>query len=382
VAKRLRETLPASDAAARLGGDEFAVLISQTTGEDEARQAARRLRDVICRPYVVNGVTVHLDASIGIALFPEHGPDVTTLLRFADVAMYEAKQQRTSVCVYDPAHDNHTAERLALADDLRTALADGSFGLGYQPVKRLGDNTIIGAEVLARWEHPTRGFLPPPTYIGVAERSDLIRILTSFVLGRALEQRRTWAANGFDLRVSVNVSVHDLYREGFARDVARLVQETGTPPGGLVLELTETQAMHHPERIAPILNEIRSSGVLVAIDDFGTGFSSLTSLRTLPIDEIKIDRSFVSRMTSNDHDNAIVRSLIELARRLHIEVVAEGVEDEETQQQLRELSCDKIQGYLISRALSADELEQWLDRRNERSTDGGNVPLLHRATSR
>jgi diguanylate cyclase (GGDEF)-like protein len=376
VADRLREIVDDAATLVRLGGDEFALLVPRLAAAGEAVDYANRIRQALSRPHVVNRVTVQLDMNAGIALYPEHGSSVSTLLRCADVAMWQARDERTSACIYRADKDSHTPERLALAADLRAALAEGSLALGYQPIKALETDQIVNVEVLSRWEHPTRGLLPPPVYIEVAEQSDLIRQLTSYVLQHALEQRRRWAERGLELTVSVNVSVHDLNREGFAAEVAHLLAETGTPRRRLVLELTETQALHHPERIAPVLADLRRDGVVVAIDDFGTGYSSLTSLRSLPIDEIKIDKSFVSTMTASEHDNAIVRSIIELGRRLKLEIVAEGVEDEDTEQQLRELGCHHIQGYVLTKALPAHELETWLEREfQQRVTDANVLPM-------
>ncbi len=371
IANRLTEVVGRKGTIARLGGDEFALLLPDVASTQGAFRAGHLLRDAVSSPFVINGVPVHLDSTVGIALSPAHGSEVESLLRCADIARFQAKEQRTSIAVYDDEQDNHTPERLALAADLRATLADASFDLGYQPIVEMSTDQVIGVEVLARWEHPTRGFLPPPTYVAVAEQSDLIWLLTNYVLEHTLKQRQAWMSEGLDLRVSVNVSVHDLHREGFAADVARLLEATETPMGRLVLEVTETQALHHPERIAPVLSELRNSGVVVAIDDFGTGFSSLTSLRSLPLDEVKIDTSFVFNMTRNDHDNTIVRSIIELARRLKLDVVAEGVEDRETEKQLRELGCGSIQGYLLSPALSAPNLVAWI--REVQATPSGST---------
>jgi diguanylate cyclase (GGDEF)-like protein len=359
VATRIRRAVPDNATVARLGGDEFAVLVRDIGSPAEAHQLAAQVQQAVRLPFVVNGVTLHLDVSAGIALYPEHGEDPTTLLRCADIAMYGAKDQRVASALYSPAQDPHTPERIALAADLRAAISGGTFALGYQPTKDLRTGEITGVEALARWEHPTQGFLSPPTYISVAEQSDLICVLTQYVLTTALDQRREWHDSGLDLRMGVNVSVHDLRRPDFTADVARALEATRTPRERLVLEITETQALHDPERIRPVLLALRELGVIISIDDFGTGYSSLTSLRSLPVDEIKIDRSFVSGMTANDHDNAIVRSMIELARRLRLHVVAEGVEDEATEQQLFELGCRHIQGYVLARAMNADALYAW-----------------------
>jgi diguanylate cyclase (GGDEF)-like protein len=372
IARRFTATFGQDTLVARLGGDEFALLVCGIDSTQAALQVADRVVEALAPPQTINGVSVHLQAAVGIALRRLHGGDVATLLRCADVAMYQAKRGRRMTAVYDPARDSHTAERVALAADLRTAIADGTFGLGYQPIQELAGGGIIGVEVLARWEHPTRGLLPPPVYVEVAEQSDLIRLLTAYVLRRALEQRNSWMRHGLDLRVSVNVSVHDLHRDGFADEVLRLLDDTGTPAGRLVLELTETQALHHPERIAPVLERLRSAGAVIAIDDFGTGYSSLTSLRLLPIDEIKIDKSFVSSMLVNAHDHAIVGSLVAMANRLGIEVVAEGVEDEATRSALAHLGCHCIQGYVMTPALAADDLTTWVRARS----DGGSAAVV------
>jgi diguanylate cyclase (GGDEF)-like protein len=365
VAQRLREVTRAPASVARLGGDEFAIVITNVETVEAALTEAERLHAAVARPYEVSRISVQVDASIGVAVSPQHGRDVDTLLRCADIAMYAAKQQRSSCRVYDPMDDHHTPERLALATELKHAIESNAIALGYQPTKDLATGRVVGVEALARWEHPTRGVLPPPTYIAVAEQTGLIQQLTRYVLRTALEQRQSWAERGMDLRVSVNVSVNDLESPGFVSDTARLVRETNTPAGRLTLEITETQAMERPERIADVLEALRCCGVEIAIDDFGTGYSSLTSLRSLPLDEVKIDSSFIRDMTVNNDDDAIVRSMIELARRLNLRIVAEGVETCATEQTLRELGCNLFQGYLLSRALSPSDLERWLENHDQ-----------------
>jgi diguanylate cyclase (GGDEF)-like protein len=360
IAQRLNEVTRPYDCVARLGGDEFAIVLTDVGTATHAFSEAQRLHDAIARPYRVSGVSVQVDASIGVALSPEHGRDVDALLRCADIAMYAAKEHRSSCRIYDPMDDHHTPERLSLATELKAAIEDGSIALGFQPTKELLTDKVVGVEVLARWDHPTRGVLPPPTYIAVAEQTGLIQELTRYVLRTALRQRQAWARRGIDLRMSVNVSVHDLEAPDFVTETERLVRETNTPPGRLTLEITETKAMQRPERIAGVLDALRNRGVEIAIDDFGTGYSSLTSLRSLPLDEVKIDCCFIRDMTVNDHDDAIVRSMIELARRLNLRIVAEGVETLETEQTLRRLGCHVVQGYLLGRAMSPTDLERWL----------------------
>jgi diguanylate cyclase (GGDEF)-like protein len=360
IAQRLDEVTRRHNRVARLGGDEFAIVLTNIETAQVALTEAQRIHDAIARPYQVSGISVQVDASIGVALSPTHGRDVDALLRCADIAMYAAKDQRSSCRVYDPMDDHHTPERLSLATELKAAIENNAIALGYQPTKDLATDKVVGVEVLARWEHPTRGVLPPPTYIAVAEQTGLIQQLTRYVLRTSLRQRQTWARRGIDLRLSVNVSVNDLESPDFVAETVRLVEETDTPPGRLTLEITETQAMQRPERIADVLEALRSRGVEIAIDDFGTGYSSLTSLRSLPLDEVKIDCCFIRDMTVNDHDDAIVRSMIELARRLNLRIVAEGVETAETERTLRRLGCHVVQGYLLGRAMSPTDLERWL----------------------
>jgi diguanylate cyclase (GGDEF)-like protein len=382
VAQRLGEVTRGPDSVARLGGDEFAIVLTNVETLEAALIEAERIHAAVARPYEVSGVSVQVNASIGVALSPQHGRDVDTLLRCADIAMYAAKKHRSSCRVYDPMHDHHTPERLALATELKHAIENNTIALGYQPTKDLATDRVVGVEALARWEHPTRGVLPPPTYIAVAEQTGLIQQLTRYVLRTALTQRQSWAECGMDLRVSVNVSVNDLESPDFVFETARLVRETNTPPRRLTLEITETQALERPERIADVLQALRSCGIEIAIDDFGTGYSSLTSLRSLPLDEVKIDSSFIRDMKVNNHDDAIVRSMIELARRLNLRIVAEGVETCETEQTLRELGCNLVQGYLLSRALSPSDLERWFAIQQQRGVASPSRRLaLMQATS-
>ena len=314
IAQRLYEVTRPHDCVARLGGDEFAIVLTDVDTASLALTEAQRLHDAVARPYQVSGVSVQVDTSIGVALSPQHGPRrrrPAPVRRYRDVRG-EGSCDRAAAST-DPMDDHHTPERLSLATELKAAIDSGSIALGYQPTKELTTDKVVGVEVLARWDHPTRGVLPPPTYIAVAEQTGLIQQLTQYVLRTALRQRQAWARRGIDLRLSVNVSVNDLESPDFVKETERLVRETNTPPGRLTLEITETQALQRPERIADVLQALRAHGIEIAIDDFGTGFSSLTSLRLLPLDEVKIDGSFIRDMTVNDHDDAIVRSMVELA---------------------------------------------------------------------
>jgi len=361
VGVRLRETLRASDTVARLGGDEFAALLP---GADEAAtiSAARAVLAALTAPIMVEGQTLDVGASIGVALSPAHGDDATTLLRRADVAMYAAKHAHGGYAIYDEVADRHSADRLALAGALRQALADDGLLLYYQPQVSLATGAVCGVEALLRWPHPVHGFIPPDYFIPLAEHTGLIGPLTEWVLRAALRHARGWAHGGSSLSVAVNLSAHLLHDQELPATIAALLREYGIAPGTLTLEVTESAVMADPERAVDVLARLRHLGVRLSIDDFGTGYSSLGYLKRLPVDEIKIDKSFVLELGTgaDPADVAIVRSVVQMAQALRREVVAEGVENPEAWGLLRGLGCDVAQGYYMSRPLPAAELERWL----------------------
>ncbi|MCU1427695.1 MAG: hypothetical protein JWL83_1695 [Actinomycetia bacterium] len=381
VAARLVGDLRETDTVARLGGDEFALLLPAVAGPEVARAKAEELLAGVAQPYAIGGLTLEVNGSIGIAMFPHHGQDAATLLQRADVAMYTAKDTHTSCQVYSPGRDHNSAERLALAAELREAINNKHLEVYYQPVVDLSTGQVRGAEALVRWNHPTRGMLPPDEFIPVAEHTGLIRPLTMYVLIASLRRRAAWAEAGHNLSVSVNVSTRDLVDADLPRKVADLLVVAGMPAEALTLEVTESQLMSDPERCSGVLRELSALGVKIAIDDFGTGFSSLVSLRSLPVDIIKVDKSFVLHMATNDDDDAIVRSTIDLGRSLGLRVIAEGVENEVTVQRLRSYACHDMQGYFLSRPLPADAFDAWLAGHEAAPISDHNVVEFKRAVN-
>jgi len=360
ISERLRQTLRPSDTVARLGGDEFAVVVPVAAGPGGAEAVAQRVLSAFEEPFVVSELTLDVDASIGIALYPDHSEDPAALLQRADVAMYAAKAAQSGFQLYSPAADPYSAGRLALGRELRVAVANGELAVYYQPKTELASGRITGVEALLRWPHPTHGFIPPEEFISLAERTGSIRALTLFVLGEALEQSRTWQRAGLDLDVAVNLSVRSLLDHELAEDVAGLLDRSGVAPARLTLEITETSVMADATRSMHVLSGLHALGLRLSIDDFGTGQSSLSYLKRLAVDEVKIDKSFVTHMATDDNDAVIVRSTIDLGHNLGLEVVAEGVEDATSWYQLVELGCDVAQGYFCSPPLPAAELQAFL----------------------
>jgi diguanylate cyclase (GGDEF)-like protein len=363
VGQRLRAALRAVDTVARLGGDEFAVLLPRIATAEGAAAVAATLQDALQAPFTAAGLRLEVEASIGAAVYPEHGSDPDELLQHADIAMYLAKQTHAGFVLFDAGYDQHSAERLALLGQLRHAMDSQQLVLYYQPKVRTDTGEVLGVEALVRWRHPLHGLLGPDRFIPLAERTGLIGPLTRYVLDAALRQCQQWQRGGHALSVAVNVSARRLLDLAFPDQVAALLYRWQVPPALLVVEITESTIMADPERAADILARLDAMGVQVSIDDFGTGYSSLASLRTLPVHELKIDRSFVSQVTHSTSDRVIVRSTVDLGRNLGLRVVAEGVEDQPTWQQLRELGCEAIQGYHISPPVPPEELTAWLGRR-------------------
>ncbi|MFE7131256.1 putative bifunctional diguanylate cyclase/phosphodiesterase [Streptomyces sp. NPDC057638] len=365
IAHRLRHALPRGAEAARLGGDEFAVLLPTADSITSAQRVARQLAAGLSSPLDLDGLTLVLEASAGVAVFPEHALDAEGLLRRADVAMYQAKRDRTGVEVYESKRDSNTPDRLGLLGDLRRALDAGEVELHYQPKVRF-DGHVAGLEALVRWVHPDRGRVPPDEFIAIAESSGLMPHLTEYVLDTALAQVAKWRAQGLMVPVAVNVSPRDVHTPGFAGSVAARLARHGVPPGALQLEITEHVLLEDPQRAADTLAGLTDHGVKMSLDDFGTGYSSLVHLRRLPVSELKIDRSFVARLAVDNEDAEIVRCTVDLAHSLGLLVVAEGVEDDETWGRLRDLGCDAVQGWLVAAAMPPQETTAWLRARGER----------------
>jgi diguanylate cyclase (GGDEF)-like protein len=359
VAERLRGSLRDSDSVARLGGDEFAILLP-LSGWEEALAATQRIGAVLHNPFSIHDITLDIDASIGIAI-AEPGDDVETLLRHADVAMYEAKAAHHLFARYESSRDDNNLSRLVLLGDLRRAVANGELILHYQPKISTRTGTLSSVEALVRWQHPTLGLLPPDGFIPLAENTAVIHALTTEVLRLALSQTRTWVDAGRVIPVAVNISARSLLDARFPAHVQELLDAHGVPPYLLCLELTETAVMTDHDLAVVVLRALDSMGVSLSIDDFGTGYSSMSDLKTLPVKELKIDRSFVVGM-ANDPDSAvIVRSTIDLGHDLGMTVVAEGVQDSVTRTALADMGCDLVQGYAICKPVTARELELWIE---------------------
>ncbi|MEU0969756.1 bifunctional diguanylate cyclase/phosphodiesterase [Streptomyces sp. NPDC005917] len=365
IADRLRAALPRGAEAARLGGDEFAVLLPVADSTTSATRIARGLVSALSSPLDLDGLTLVLEASAGVAVFPDHALDAEGLLRRADVAMYQAKRDRTGVEVYESKRDSNTPDRLGLLGDLRRALDAHEVQLHYQPKVRF-DGQVAGLEALVRWVHPERGKVPPDEFIAIAESSGLMPHLTEYVLETALGQVAEWRAQGLRVPVAVNVSPRDVHTPGFAGSVAARLARHGVPAGALQLEITEHVLLEDPQRAADTLAGLTGHGVKMSLDDFGTGYSSLVHLRRLPVSELKIDRSFVARLAIDNEDAEIVRCTVDLAHSLGLLVVAEGVEDDETWERLRDLGCDAVQGWLVAAAMPPEETTAWLRARGSR----------------
>ncbi len=360
LADRLQREVRDSDTIARLGGDEFAVLLEQVD-EAEARHMASRILHLLDQPFEVAGQSLYVSGSIGLALYPLHAHTPQELSRRADVAMYVAKREKTGITLYDPAQDHYTLQRLAQASDLRNAISNEHLLLHFQPQIDLHSGVFSGVEALLRWQHPQLGYISPDDFIPVAEQTGLIRHLTYWVLDQSLAHIAAWSHKGLAPgSIAVNLSAYNLQDADLTLEVARLLKKWGVQPWRLVLEITESSMMANPARALATLERLNDLGVQIAIDDFGTGYSSLSYLKRLPVDKLKIDKSFVMHMNEDDNDAMIVRSTIDLAHNLGLEVVAEGVESHEALELLRILDCDAAQGYFISRPLPAAVLEEWL----------------------
>jgi diguanylate cyclase (GGDEF)-like protein len=363
VGPRLRSVLRDGDTFARLGGDEFAVLLPTVDGVGEAEQVAERLREALHRPFDVEGVSLDVEASVGIVLSPWHGTDSEELLRNADIAMYAAKELKAGAVVFRP-EDHVTAPwRLTVLGDLRRALEDGDeLFLNFQPKYTLDRERIEGVEALLRWQHPTEGLIPPGEFIPVAEGTGIILRLTERVLDLALAQMRAWLDAGHAVPVAVNLSTRCLLDADLPNLVRRMLTAHSVPASLLRLEVTESAVMGDAARCMEVLQRLHDLGVHLSIDDFGTGYSSMAYLRRLPVDELKIDRSFVLGMTTTQADAVLVRTAIDLGHNLGLTVVAEGVEGAEHVAALRELGCDIAQGYHYARPMPGAQMGELLDR--------------------
>jgi diguanylate cyclase (GGDEF)-like protein len=358
VAARFAKALGPADTISRMAGDEFAILLAGSDAES-AQETARRLLQTLDQTLSLAGQEVAVTASAGVTLYPQHGREVSTLFKHADAAMLTAKREKSGVHVFDEEHDGGAPGRIALIRDLRAALEREEFALYYQPKVELATSTIIGVEALARWHRQDGSFVPPDMFITALEQTGLIQPFTWWALETALRQRVAWLKRRFDLRIAVNVPVSVIMDPQFMAGLGRLIERFGVR-GGITIEITENVFFGDYDRLNAVLSQLRSFDIECSIDDFGTGHSSLARLRQLPVAELKIDRSFVMDMMRSKDDAVIVKSTIDLAQNLGLKVVAEGVENVQTLQQLYRLRCDSVQGYHIAKALPVAELEHFL----------------------
>ncbi|MFO7603700.1 MAG: EAL domain-containing protein [Gammaproteobacteria bacterium] len=379
VSQRLSKALREADTVGRLGGDEFAVIVNDVN-VDASIIVASKILQAFEQPFSLERIELSATPSIGVAIYPEHGETPQALLKSADIAMYVAKQHKEGFCIYHPSKDFHSEQRLTLTSELRKALSDNQLRLYYQPKIDLQRQRLVGVEALVRWQHPEKGMINPDDFIPLAEQTGLIKPLTHWLLEKALSDLQSWQKKGLSLTVAVNLSAQNLQDAQFISYLADRLRQYETPAGRLVLEVTETALMHHTQRAIEILRQLRHLGIRLSIDDFGVGYSSFSYLKQLPVDDIKIDKSFVMDIGRDNDDAVIVESIIALAHHLGLQVVAEGVENTSVMKQLLDWGCDLAQGYYISRPLPEAELMLFLDKLGSGMNFPVSSPALVRQT--
>lgn len=359
VGERLQQTLRKSDTVAYLGGDEFAVLL-QPGNPGNTILVAEKIIKSLQPPIIIGDLPITIEASIGIAYYPDHGKSVESLLQHADVAMYLAKETGAGYSIYSAEQDQHTPRRLLLMTELRKAIEQDQLFLQYQPKIQLQTGRTVGAEALVRWQHPDYGLIPPDQFIGLAEKTELIKPLTRWVLEKVQHEFTALWNDGVKMPVSVNLSTRNLHDPILPEQFSEILRSSGTSPECIEVEITESAIMIDPLRAREAMDILKTMGIRFAIDDYGTGYASLAYLKNLPVDEIKIDKYFVMNMTQDTTDAVIIRSTIDMAHNLGLTVIAEGVEDQGTWDSLMALGCDAAQGYFMSPPLSAPEFMNWL----------------------
>ena len=359
VANRLKRAVPEADTIAYLGGDEFAIL--QWLGDDmpAPTDVANAIHEALQLPFITHGLPLDINASIGIAYYPDHAEDADNLLRYTEIAMYTAKRDQSEYAIYDHSQQQHTQHHLVLAGELRHALLNEELVIHYQPKVATASGQVTGYEALVRWEHPTEGLLLPDRFIPLAEQTGLIRPLTQWTLNAVLRQIVDWRLAGKYVPVAINLSVLNLQDPHFPEQLAQLLEAWEVPPDAIELEVTETATMLDPERSVGMLEKIDQMGIPITVDDFGTGHSSMAYLKQLPMSTLKIDKSFILDMEKNLDDTMIVRAIVELGHNLGLKVVAEGVESAATLAKLQEIGCDIIQGFHVAAAMPSSHIEAW-----------------------
>ena len=358
---RLLSVLPENYLVARLGGDEFAVVLENVDTREKAKEIAANIKSVIQKHFQLEGVGLLIDASVGIAMYPEDGNDSTILMRRADVAMYHAKKNGVGISAYDESFDTNSPQRLALIGGFSKAIEENELVLHYQPQIRVRDKRVIGVEALVRWDHPEHGLLMPDQFIPIVELSDSIIALTYWVINQAFSDCKKWQGQGVDIGIAVNVSTLNIQDEGFVNHLNKMIVKHHVNPDKIQLEITESVILADTKRALKTINELDMMGIKISIDDFGTGYSSLAYLKEIPVDELKIDKSFVMDVEENDNDAVIVKSTIDLAHNLGLKVTAEGVETKGALDLLDILDCEYAQGFYISRPIPTDKIVSWVE---------------------
>ncbi len=359
VGLRLSGALRESDTLARIGGDEFGFILPKLKEKKDLEKVIKKIRKSLAGSFALENLSLEVQASIGATLFPENGMDADTLIQRADVAMYVAKQNKSGYALYVKDFDKHSPRRLTLMGELRQAINNDELILHFQPKVTSKTGRINAVEALVRWDHPRHGILPPNEFIPLAERTGLIEELTIWALKKSLRQGAIWRNRKLKITIAVNISALSLLNPEFPEVLDGLLTAFNFPAELLIMEITETSIMVDPERSLAILDRIHQKGVQLSIDDFGTGYSSLAYLKKLPVSELKIDKSFVTDMLSSESDATIVNATIQLGHNLGLQVVAEGVENQQTFNTLRSMGCDLQQGFFISRPVPAETITTW-----------------------
>jgi len=359
ISRIIQRILRKNDLLARLGGDEFAILLPGT-GNKKAIECAKNILASLKTSFNVRDIRIESSASIGIAFYPQDGSDAEILLQRADIAMYQAKQTRSNYVIYDQSKDSNNVRQLTLMNDLRYAIKNSRLDVHYQPLINQKTEHTVAAEALVRWNHPELGNISPEEFIPIAERTGIVRKLTFAVAKQAMLDCKKWRDMGYDMKVAINISTHCLQDLSFPKKLNQILQAIGVPAYNIELEITETALMQDVSRARLVLQELNQAGFSLSIDDFGTGFSSLAYLKDLPVDTLKIDKSFIFDMDNNEDNMAIVQTIIELAHNFNCRVIAEGVETKRSLEQLESLGNDIVQGFYFSRPLPFKELSQWL----------------------
>jgi len=365
IVSRLQGIVRKVDTLSKIGGDEFSILLPDVAGSKNILSICDKIQKTFQVPFSIDGLTVEIQASIGIAICPEHGRDIDSVIQRANVALHTAKQSSKKYTIYTSKMDKHSPHRLTLMGELRSAIENEELILHYQPKINMKTHRVDGVEALVRWQHPEHGFMPPDEFIPMAERTGLIRLLSVWVLKRALSQAEKWHKHKIRLSIAINLSPMTFLDTELPDIIIGMLSHYDIPPNFVTLEITEGSMIKDPELAMEILNRLTNRGLKISIDDFGTGYSSLAYLRKLPVSEVKIDKSFVTDMLKTDNDDVIVKSIIDLGHNLSLNVVAEGVEDKKTALRLKQLGCDVIQGFYFSKPLSSEDFTQWISKKNK-----------------